>query len=97
MPFGADFFGDDVHHAACRARAVACCRRAAQYADGFNIFYGHPVAVAARVALAAPAISLGIARSYGAAVNQNQCVFGAHAANIYLAFVAALARGGVAR
>ena len=97
VPFGAHFFGNDIDHAACRARAVTRCRRPTQYADGFDVFHGHPVAVAARVALAAPTVSLGIARGYWAAVNQNQRVFGPHAANVDLTFVAALARGGVAR
>ena len=96
MQLAADFFGNNVHHAAGRARAVAGGGGAAQHGDGFDVFRRHPVAVAARVALAAPTVTLGVARGNGAAVDQNQRVFRPHAANVDLAFVAALAGGGVA-
>ena len=91
-----DFFGNNIDHAAHRARAVTRRRRTADDADAFHRFHGHPVAVAARVAFAAHTHALRIARGNGFAVNQNQRVFGAHAADVDLPLVAALAGGGIA-
>ena len=95
-PFAADLLSNDIDHAAGGTGAVAGGSGAAQHGDGLDLFHRHPVAVAAGIALAAPTIALGITRSNGAAVDQNQGVFRPHAADVDLAFVAALARSGVA-
>ena len=74
------FFGDDIDHAAHRARAVTCCRRTAQNGNGFDFFNRYPVTVAARIAFTAHTDPLGLARINRLAVNQNQSVFRAHTA-----------------
>ena len=95
VEFAGDGFGADVYHAAHRAGAVAGSGRAAQHFDFFNHFGRYPVGVTARVAYAAAAVAFGIARAHGFAVDQNQCVFRAHGADVDLAFVAACAAGRV--
>ena len=50
-------FGDDVNHSARRAGAVTCRSRAAQYLNALDHFWRHPVAVAARITFAAPAVA----------------------------------------
>ena len=95
VEFAGDGFGADVDHAAHGAGAVAGSGGAAQHFDFFNHFGRHPVGIAARVAHAAAAVAFGIARAHGFAVDQNQRVFRAHAADVDLAFVAARAAGRV--
>ena len=95
VEFAGDGFGADVYHATHRAGAVAGSGRAAQHFDFFNHFGRYPVGVTARVAHAAAAVAFGIARAHGFAVDQNQCVFRAHGADVDLAFVAACATGRV--
>ena len=90
------FFGNDIDHAAHRAGAVTCCRRTAQNGNGFNFFNRHPVAVTARIAFTAHTDTLGLARVHRLTVNQNQCVFRAHTAQVDLTFVAALTRRRIA-
>ncbi len=92
----AGLLGDDVDHAARGAVAVARGGRAAQHFDAFDHFRRHPGGITARVALAAPALTHRVAAGGRFAVDQNQGVFRAHAADIDLAIVAALAAGGVA-
>ncbi len=94
--FLAGLLGDDVHHAARRAIAVARCRRTAQHFDALHLVGRHPVGVTARVALAAPAVAHGIAAGDWLAVYQDQGVLRPHATDVDLAVVAALAAGGVA-
>ncbi len=64
-------FGNDIHHAACSPAAVTRRRRAAQHFNTLDHFRRHPVGIAARVALAAPAIAHGITRTDRDAINQN--------------------------
>ncbi len=61
--FRAGLLGDDVHHAARRAVAVARRRRAADHFDALDLVGRHPVGVAAAVALAAPAVAHRVARA----------------------------------
>lgn len=96
MPLVIEFFGDNVHHAACSTVTVTGCRRAANHFDAFNHFRWNPAGIAAGIALATPAQTDGIAAGNRFAVNQDQGVFRSHAANVNLAIVAALAAGGVA-
>ena len=84
------FFGNNIDHAAHRARTVTGRRRTAQNGDGFDFFNRHPVAVAARIAFTAHTDTLGLARINRLAVNQNQSVFRAHTAQVDLTFVATL-------
>ena len=95
VEFAGDGFGADVDHAAHGAGAVAGSGRAVQHFDFFNHLGRYPVGIAARVAYAAPAVALGVAGTHGFAVDQNQRVFRAHAADVDLAFVAARAAGRV--
>ena len=80
--------GDDVDHAAGRTGTVARRGGTAQHLDAFHRFGRHPVAVAAAVALAAAPHAHRIARADRAAVDQDQRVFRAHAADVDLAEVA---------
>ena len=96
MPLVAAAFGDDIHHAARCAVAVTRRRRAAQNFNTLNHLRWYPGGIAAGIALAAPAQTHGVAAAHRFAVNQDQGVFRAHAANINLAIVTALAAGGVA-
>ena len=96
VPLIAGFFGDDIHHAAGGAVAVAGGGRAANHFDTFDHLRWHPAGIAAGVALAAPAKAHGVAAGDRLAVDQDQGIFRAHAADINLAVVAALAAGGVA-
>ena len=89
-------FGNDIHHAARRAVAVAHRCRPADHLDTFDHLRRHPVGVAARIAFAAPAETHRVAAGDRHAVHQDQGIFRPHAANIDLAIVAALAAGGVA-
>ncbi|SST07690.1 Uncharacterised protein [Acinetobacter baumannii] len=94
--FRAGLLGDDVHHAARRAVAVARRRRAADHFDALDLVGRHPVGVAAAVALAAPAVAHRVARADRLAVDQDQGVLRAHAADVDLPVVATLAAGAVA-
>ncbi len=96
VPLVVEFFGDDVHHATCRAIAVAGRSRAADHFDAFDHLRRHPAGITAGIALATPAQTDGVAAGDRLAVDQDQGVFRAHAANVNLAVVPALAAGGVA-
>ena len=85
--------GDDVDHPTRGTRAIARRRRAADDLDAFDQFGGHPIGIAARVALAAPAHLDRVARQHGLAVDQDQRVFRPHPADVDLALVAALTCG----
>ena len=87
--------GDDVDHAAGGAVTVTGCRGAAQHFDTFNHFRRDPGGIAAGITLTAPALTHRVAAAGRFAVNQDQGIFRAHAADIDLAVVAALAAGGV--
>ncbi|MCY1427565.1 hypothetical protein D9M71_434150 [compost metagenome] len=89
-------FGDDVHHATHGPGAVASGGRAAQDFDALDFFGGYPVGFAAGVTVAAPAITHGIARGGRLAVDEDQGVFRAHAAQVDLAVVAARTAAAVA-
>ena len=95
VPLVVEFFGDDVYHAACRAVAVARGCRTADHFDTLDHLRRHPAGIAAGVALAAPAQTNRVAAGDRLAVDQDQGVFRAHAANVNLTVVAALAAGGV--
>ena len=53
--------GDDIHHAAHRAGAVPCGRRASQHLDALDFVGGHPIAVATGIALAGTGVTHGVA------------------------------------
>ncbi len=63
-------FGDDIHHAAGGAVAVAGGGRAANHFDTFDYLRRHPAGIAAGVALAAPAKAHGVAAGDRLAVDQ---------------------------
>ncbi|CFO05117.1 Uncharacterised protein [Bordetella pertussis] len=88
--------GDDVDHAAHGPGTVAGGGRAADHFDALDFLGGHPVGVPARVPVAVPAIAHRIARGDGLAVDQDEGVLGAHAADVDLAAVAPRAAGAVA-
>jgi len=88
--------GDDIDHPAHCPGTVACRCRAAQDLDALDLFGRYPVGFTTGIAVAAPAIALGIARRRRLAVNQDQGVFRAHAAQVDLAVVAAGTAGAVA-
>src|SRR5690606_16852790 len=75
-------FGDDVHHAASGTRAIARRGRTADHLDPLYCLDRHPVAVAARVALAAAPHADRIARADRFSVHQDQRVLRPHAAQI---------------
>ncbi len=93
VPFIAAFFGDDIHHAASCAIAIACRGRTAQHFNTLNHFRWNPGGIAAGITLAAPALAYGVTAGNRFTVDQNQGVFWPHAANIDLAVVAALTAG----
>ncbi|MNS74759.1 hypothetical protein D3C72_1082430 [compost metagenome] len=95
MPLVVEFFGDDIHHAARCAVTVTRGRRATNDFDALNHFRRHPAGIATGIAFAAPAQTDGVTAGDRFAVDQDQGVFRAHAANVDLAVVAALAAGGV--
>ena len=95
VPLVVEFFGDDVHHAACRAVAVARGGRAADHFDALDHLRRHPAGIAAGVTLAAPAQTDGVTAGHRLAVDQDQGVFWPHAADINLTVIPALAAGGV--
>jgi hypothetical protein len=90
------FFGDDIHHAARGTVAVARGGRATNNFNTFDHLRRYPAGIAAGIALAAPAQTHRVTAGDRLAVDQDQGVFRAHAADINLAVVAALAAGGVA-
>ncbi len=95
VPLVVKFFGDDVHHAACRTVAVARGCRTADHFNTFDHLWRHPAGITAGIALAAPAQTDRVTAGHRLAVNQDQRVFRAHTANVNLTVVAALAAGGV--
>ena len=88
--------GDDVDYPARRAGTVACRRGPTEDLDALDLLRRHPVAVAAGVAFAAPAVAHRVARADRFAVDQDQGVLRPHAADVDLPVVAALAAGTVA-
>ena len=88
--------GDDVDYPARRAGTVACRRGPTEDLDALDLLRRHPVAVAAGVAFATPAVAYRVARADRLAVDQDQGVLRPHAANVDLPVVAALAAGTVA-
>ncbi len=95
VPFVAAFFGDDIHHAASRAVAIACRGRTTQHFNALDHFWWDPGGIATGITLAAPALTYGVTAGNRFTIDQNQGVFWPHAANIDLAVVAALTAGGV--
>ena len=93
VPFVAAFFGDDIHHAARRTVAVACSSRATQYFNALNHFRGYPGGITTGIALAAPALTYGVAAGDWLTVDQDQGVFWSHTANIDLTVVTSLTAG----
>ena len=96
MPLVITFFGDDIDHAARGAVAVAYRRRSTNDFNALDQLRWDPVGIAAGIALAAPAQADGVTAGDRFAINQDQGIFRAHAADINLAVVTALAAGGVA-
>ncbi len=96
VPLVVKFFGDDVHHAARRAVTVAGSSRATDHFDALDHLRRDPAGIAAGITLAAPAQTDGVAAGDRLAVDQDQGVFRAHAANVNLTVIPALAAGGVA-
>ncbi|CZW94860.1 Uncharacterised protein [Enterobacter hormaechei] len=95
VPLVVKFFGDDVHHAARRTITVAGSSRATDHFDALDHLRRDPAGIAAGITLAAPAQTDGVAAGDRLAVDQDQGVFRAHAANVNLTVVPALAAGGV--
>ena len=96
VPLVITFFGDDIDHAARGAVAVADRRRSTNDFNALNQLRWDPVGIAAGIALAAPAQADGVTAGDRFAINQDQGIFRAHAADINLAVIPALAAGGVA-
>ncbi len=88
--------GDDIDHPAHGAGAVTCGRRATEDLDALDRFCWYPVGFTAGIAVAVPAIAHGIACAGWLAVDEDQGVFRAHAAQVDLPVVATRAAGAVA-
>ena len=95
MPLVVEFFGDDVDHATCRAVAVAGGRRTTDHFDALDHLRRYPAGIAPGITLAAPAQTDGVTAGNRFTVDQDQGVFRAHAADINLTVIPALAAGGV--
>ncbi|MNP13420.1 hypothetical protein D3C76_1057010 [compost metagenome] len=94
--FARGLLGDDVDHPAHGPGAIAGRGRATDHFDALDLVGRHPVGITARVALASPAVAHRTAAADRLAIDQDQGVFRAHAADVDLPVVAALATGGVA-
>ena len=87
--------GDDIHHPTHGPRAIACGGRAAEDFDAFDFFSRHPVGFATGVTVTGPAVTHGVTRAGRTAIDKNQGVFRAHAAQVDLAVVTTTATGAV--
>ena len=89
-------FGDDVDDTAHGTGAITGGGRAAQDFNAFDFFGRYPVGFATGITVTAPAVTHRVARGGWLAIDQNQGVFRAHAAQVDLAVIATTAAGTVA-
>ncbi|MNH01051.1 hypothetical protein D3C79_602610 [compost metagenome] len=88
--------GDDIDHPAHGAGAVACGGRATQDLDALDRFGRHPIGFTPSITVTVPAIAHSVARAGWLAVDEDQRVLRAHAAQVDLPVVSACATGTVA-